>query len=200
MAKLTVVERLTAARSRVRSWAKTGRTIEAAITAELHKQRTNYAKLAKLEAEGRKATRNLTRARSDVKRFVGRPSPPFSLKRGTVPSKRFFEPTGTAVEFKLDYDTGQRRSEAHLNVRLMKHDGARITLTEAKAATERFRHRGALLAGWEVRAIDWSTGKALRRGTMRGARGGDITGAIGDLRAVIAGAQLEFTPGLVEEG
>jgi hypothetical protein len=107
------------------------------------------------------------------------------------------EPKGSAVEFKLAYEVGRRSRHAHLNIRLRKVKGGPITLTEAREAVKRFRDRGSLLAGWEAVAVSWKSGKSTR---WSGARRGQTNAAINDLRAVIAGAQLDLSPGLVGEG
>jgi hypothetical protein len=105
--------------------------------------------------------------------------------------------TGTAVEFKLAYEAGPRSKHAHLNIRLQKVNGDRITLAEAEAAVQRFLERGSVLAGWEVRAVSWKSGRSTE---WSSAPRSQAHSAVGDLRAVIAAATLDLSPGLVGEG
>jgi hypothetical protein len=176
MASKGLAEQLTAARG-FRNKASAAANVAAReLETLLGRRRPNAEKIAAAEARGRAAETQRKRWNTRIQTLED------ELKQG-----------GTAVEFKLAYEAGKKSKHAHLNIRLQKASGDRITLAEAEAAVKRFRERGAVMAGWEMAAISWQSGRV---GRWKSGTKNDVD----DFRAVIAAAELDLSPGLVGEG
>jgi hypothetical protein len=205
--KLTRLAKLRRAKAAEREQTTTLDELAAAITKESRKRLPDYELIDLYHEQGEMAERALKNAQGRVRRFSKRrpkvrkaPTPAVkpTPERKPAPLAEVFEPTGTAVEFKADYESGKPKDDAHLNVRITKTNGGRMTMTEAKWVAEQFLKRRGVPSGYEVRAISWQSGKALRAGTWK--VGTPPSDAVKDLRALIGAAQLDFNPGLVEEG